>query len=106
MASGPLADLNNHAVQGACWGQASLDDTRDEPEAMPVQARFPDFDILPGTDEAVEKSLDNSKVQRELGLHLMPLATSFEDMAVTLLDLGVVKPKLKREKWQNGQHTE
>ena len=67
-----------------------------------MQARFPDFDILPGTEGAVQKMLDNSKVRRELGLHLTPLTASFEDMAVTLLDLGVVTPKLKSDKWQNG----
>jgi len=50
--------------------------------------------------------LDNSKAERELGLHLMPLSTSFVDMAVTLLDLGVVMPKQKWEKWQNGKSKE
>ena len=66
------------------------------------QARFPDYDVLPGTEGTFGKALDNSKAQRELGLHLMPLKTSFEDMAVTLIELGVVTPKQKWEKWQNG----
>ena len=70
------------------------------------QARFPDYDILPGKEGPHEKSMDTSKAQRELGLHLMPLKTSFEDMAVTLIDLGVVTPKPKWEKWQNGKSDE
>jgi hypothetical protein len=70
-----------------------------------VQARFPGYDIRPGTEGATEKLLDNSKAQRELGLHLTPLTTSFEDMAVTLFDLGVVTPKLKGEELQNGEAT-
>ena len=71
-----------------------------------MQARFPDYDILPGMEGAVQKMLDNSKAQHELGLHLIPLATSIEDMTVTLLDLGVVTPKLKWEKWQKGEELE
>ena len=70
------------------------------------QARFPDYDILPGQPGDASKALDTSKAQRELGLHLMPLKTSFIDMAVTLIDLGVVTPKQKWEKWQNGKGKE
>ncbi len=73
---------------------------------MVSQARFPDYDILPGQPGNTEKVLDNSKAERELGLHLMPLSTSFMDMAVTLIDLGVVTPKQKWEKWQNGKSKE
>ena len=71
-----------------------------------LQARFPDYDIIPGQPGEAEKALNNSKAQRELGLHLMPLSTSFIDMAVTIIDLGVVTPKQKWEKWQNGKGEE
>ena len=73
---------------------------------MTSQARFPDYDILPGKEGPFKQTLDTSKVRRELGLHLMPLKTSFEDMAVTLVDLGVVTPKHKWEKWQNSNNQE
>ena len=74
--------------------------------AVVSQARFPDYDLIPGQPGDTKQVLDTSKAQRELGLHLMPLSTSFVDMAVTLIDLGVVTPKQKWEKWQNGKSKE
>lgn len=57
-----------------------------------LRARFPQFHIPAGEELADETTIDNSKATRELGVHLTPLASSFVDMAVTLIALGVAKP--------------
>ena len=58
-----------------------------------LRARIPRLDIPEGEALAAEETIDNSKVERELGLHLTPLAASFADMAATLIALGVAQPK-------------
>ena len=37
--------------------------------------------------------LDVSKAESELGVWCRPVATTFVDMAVTLIDLGIANPK-------------
>ena len=64
---------------------------------MIEQARFPELDIPEGEALAAETSIDGSKAERELGLRLTPLASSFCDMAATLIALGVAAPKEKKK---------
>ncbi len=63
--------------------------------AATLRARFPQFAIPDGAEEAPETTIDNSKATRELGLQLTPLAVTLVDMAVTLIALGIAVPKLK-----------
>ena len=60
-----------------------------------LQARFGEAYHIPVSSEECDTSpsVDNSKVQRDLGLQLTPLATTLEDMAVTMIALGIANPK-------------
>lgn len=60
-----------------------------------LQNRFPEYDIPSGIPGTPEKMLDVSKAMNELGIQFFPVRTTFVDMAVTLLDLGIATPKLK-----------
>ena len=48
-----------------------------------------------GPDDEPVPMIDMSKTESELGLRLTPLKETLQDMAVTLLNLGVAKPKHK-----------
>ena len=60
-----------------------------------LAAAFPELEIPAGEDLADETSIDNRRAAQELGLKLTPLATSFVDMARTLMALGLATPTLK-----------
>jgi len=54
------------------------------------------FDIPTTTEECpTTPTVDNSKVQKQLGLQLTPLATTLEDMASTLIAMGIANPRPK-----------
>ena len=57
-----------------------------------LRRRFPGLAIPEGERLPAETTIDNSKAERELGLHLTPLETSFVDMATALIALGIAKP--------------
>ena len=59
------------------------------------QKRFPGFSFPEGQEAEVKDRIDNSRVQRELGLQLTPPESTFVDMAVTLIQLGIAHPKQK-----------
>ena len=62
-----------------------------------LQARFGAAYNMPVSEEECDTSpsVDNSKAQTELGLQLTPLATTLEDMAVTMIALGIANPKAR-----------
>lgn len=64
-----------------------------------LKARFgATYDIPESSEECdTTPSVDNTKAQRELGLQLTPLATSLEDMAVTMIQLGIATPRAKTQ---------
>ncbi len=54
------------------------------------------WDIPESTEDfPATPSIDNTKVQQQLGLQLTPLATTLVDMATTLVALGIANPRLK-----------
>ena len=60
--------------------------------------RFPDFEFPdPKNYDQKEPSIDNSKVQKELGLALTPVKSALIDMAVTMIALGLATPQLKKK---------
>jgi hypothetical protein len=61
-----------------------------------VQKRFPQYAIPDGEVQPSEEKIDNSKAERELGLHVLPLEETLVDMAVTLISLGLAHPILKK----------
>eukprot|EP00877_Chromochloris_zofingiensis_P008773 jgi/Chrzof1/4149/Cz14g00270.t1 len=61
-----------------------------------LSQRFPEFDIRQGADAPKNEVIDNSKVQRELGMAITPWQESVIDMAVTVIQQGVAKPVLKQ----------
>ena len=60
-----------------------------------LRQRFPEFDLPEGQECATAQSVDNRRVQTELGLQITPLATTLVDMAVTMIALGIAVPRLK-----------
>jgi len=56
-----------------------------------LKARFPGLSIPDGDEAPVKSRVDNSKVQRELGLQLTAAAESVADLAESLIRLGVVQ---------------
>ncbi len=60
-----------------------------------LQERFPDYDVAMGPDSKPVPMIDMAKTESELGLRLTPLKETLQDMAVTLVNLGVAKPKRK-----------
>jgi hypothetical protein len=63
-------------------------------EIMP-QERFPEYDIPAGDDKPAELQFDVSKTEGELGVHNRPLKETIVDGAVTLIQLGIAKPRPK-----------
>ena len=61
-----------------------------------MQARFPEYDIQTGASATPEKMLDVTKAERELGVWCRPVASTFVDMAVTLIELGIAHPLMKK----------
>ena len=59
------------------------------------QERFPDYDIPTGEDKPAELQFDVSKTEKELGVHNRPLRETIVDGAVTLVELGIAKPRRK-----------
>jgi nucleoside-diphosphate-sugar epimerase len=59
-----------------------------------LKKRFPEYKIQDGEDEPRKQLIDNSKVQKELGIKLIDPAESIIDMAVTLIQRGIAKPQL------------
>lgn len=57
------------------------------------QARFPEYDIPAGKPGVPEELYDVAKAENELGIRCRPVAETFVDMAVTLIELGMAKPK-------------
>lgn len=62
-----------------------------------LSARFPQYKFPPGTYSPPKAVIDNSKVQRELGMQITPWERSVVDMATTLIQLGVAKPVPAKE---------
>ncbi|KAL3150817.1 hypothetical protein ABBQ32_000577 [Trebouxia sp. C0010 RCD-2024] len=60
-----------------------------------LQARFPQFQIPNGEEAEAPDKIDNSKAAQELGLQVTPVEETLVDMAVTLIQLGIAKPRLK-----------
>ena len=60
-----------------------------------LQDRFPKFAIQNGAEKDAEKKMDGAKVREELGLQLKPPSVTLIDMAVTAIQLGLAKPKLR-----------
>jgi nucleoside-diphosphate-sugar epimerase len=61
-----------------------------------LRERFPEYAFhVPSNDDKEEPKavVDNSKVQRELGLALTPVRRTVVDMVATLYALGLAKPK-------------
>jgi len=62
-----------------------------------LQERFPDCDVAMGPDSKPVPMIDMAKTESELGLRLTPLKETLQDMAVTLINMGVAKPKRKAD---------
>ena len=62
---------------------------------LSLQERFPEYDIPAGEDKPAELQFDVSKTESELGVHNRPLRETVVDGAVTLIDLGIAKPRRK-----------
>eukprot|EP00877_Chromochloris_zofingiensis_P003091 jgi/Chrzof1/12783/Cz07g07130.t1 len=59
--------------------------------------RFPQFQFPKGEDGKIQETVDNSKVQKELGLPIRPAEETWIDQAVAMIQLELVKPKLAQE---------
>ena len=59
-----------------------------------MQERFPQFAIpdVPEQQYDTAEKIDNSKVEKELGLQLTPPVTTFIDGIVTLVQIGIAQP--------------
>lgn len=57
-----------------------------------LSKHFPQFKFAEGKGAEVKKVIDNSKVQKELGLQIHPWQESIIDMATTLIQRGIAKP--------------
>jgi nucleoside-diphosphate-sugar epimerase len=62
-----------------------------------LQARFGSVYSIPASSEEcdMKPSVDNSKIQRDLGLTLTPIEQTLEDMAVSMIALGIANPRAK-----------
>ncbi|EIE24719.1 NAD(P)-binding protein [Coccomyxa subellipsoidea C-169] len=60
-----------------------------------LSERFPQYQFPSGEDAPAKQVLDNSKVQKELGLQLLPAKFTYIDMATTLIQKGIAKPVAK-----------
>ena len=60
-----------------------------------LQARFPHFAIQNGAEKEAEDRMDGAKVWQELNLQLKPPSVTLIDMAVTAIQLGLAKPRLR-----------
>lgn len=67
--------------------------TRPSPTAP--QERFPEYAFEDGEAGEPQASINNSRVQRELGLAITPVRETLQDMAATLIALGLAQPKPK-----------
>ncbi|KAK9829424.1 hypothetical protein WJX72_005769 [[Myrmecia] bisecta] len=54
--------------------------------------RFPQYDIPEGESMPTRKRMDNTKVTKELGIHLTPTDQTLADMAGSLIALGLATP--------------
>ncbi len=64
----------------------------------PPQERFPDYEFGAGDAGEPEELINNSRVQRELGLAITPVKETLQDMAATLVALGLAQPKRRAQK--------
>ncbi len=62
----------------------------------PTQERFPEYEFAAGAAEEAQERVNNSRVQRELGLAITPVRETVLDMAATLLQLGLAQPKRRQ----------
>lgn len=60
-----------------------------------LSKRFPQYSFPSGQDAPVQTVIDNSKVQKELGLQLTPIEQTYIDFATTLIQEGIAKPVTK-----------
>jgi hypothetical protein len=60
-----------------------------------LSQRFPQYRFPAGEDSPSKQVIDNSKVQKELGLQLTPPEVTYIDFATTLIQEGIAKPVLK-----------
>jgi len=60
------------------------------------QERFPEYDIPDGEDKPAELQFDVAKTESELGVRNRPLRETVVDGAVTLVELGIAKPRRKQ----------
>ena len=59
-----------------------------------LQERYPQYQFGVGEEgEGSKEMIDNSRVQRELGLSITPAKETLLDMAATLIQLGLATPK-------------
>ncbi|PRW58359.1 diaminohydroxyphosphoribosylaminopyrimidine deaminase [Chlorella sorokiniana] len=58
-----------------------------------LQERFPEYAFEDGEAGEPQPSINNSRVQRELGLAITPVRETLQDMAATLIALGLAQPK-------------
>lgn len=57
-----------------------------------LSKRFPQYKFPEGEDQPAKEVIDNSKVQKELGIKLHDPAQTYIDMATTLIQTGIAKP--------------
>ncbi|PSC68689.1 diaminohydroxyphosphoribosylaminopyrimidine deaminase [Micractinium conductrix] len=62
-----------------------------------LQERFPECAFEAGEAGQPEEKNSNSRVQKELGLALTPVKETIQDMASTLVALGLAVPKLRQQ---------
>lgn len=60
-----------------------------------LSKHFPQYKFAQGQSSEIKKVIDNSKVQKELGLQIHPWQESIIDMATTLIQRGIAKPVSK-----------
>ena len=60
-----------------------------------MQERFPEYVFEAGEAGEPQPSINNSRVQRELGLAITPVRETLQDMAATLVALGLAQPQRK-----------
>lgn len=65
------------------------------PGHSPLQERFPEYVFEAGEAGEPQPSINNSRVQRELGLAITPVRETLQDMAATLIALGLAQPQRK-----------
>ena len=59
-----------------------------------LRKEFPEFDIQDGEDADVKEKMDNSKAAGQLHVSPYPPETTLLDMARTMLQLKLAKPRL------------